>query len=216
MKRSKTAIWGILCGLLCAASVFLYTQNVADEATTARAEALARYGGEQLEVCVATRDITVGEKIDASNVTIKLWIADLLPEGAVRSFSDIAGKQATSTILAGEVVSRKRFEETATKIEIPYGFSALSVPAKDIQTVGGSIGAGMYVDVYATGVSTELLARNILVLSTSVESAEKRGNTSISWVTLAVRPESVQEIITASQKMELYFVLPATNTKGST
>ncbi|MCL2888959.1 MAG: Flp pilus assembly protein CpaB [Eggerthellaceae bacterium] len=215
MKRSKTAIWGILCGLLCAASVFLYTQNVQDEASTARAEALARYGGEQLEVCVATRDITVGEKIDSSNVATRLWIADLLPEGAVRSLSDVAGRQATSTILAGEVISKRRFEETAPKIEIPLGFSALSVPAKDIQTVGGSIGAGMYVDVYATGVSTELLVRNVLVLSTSAESSEKKTGASISWVTLAIRPDSVQEIIAASQKMELYFVLPASNAKGS-
>ncbi|MCL2826429.1 MAG: Flp pilus assembly protein CpaB [Eggerthellaceae bacterium] len=213
MKRPKTVVWGIVCGLLCAGAVFLYTQNVQGEAAAARAEALSRYGGEQVEVCVATRDIAAGDKVDATNAATKLWIADLLPEGAVRSLADISGKQATSAILAGEVISTKRFEETALSVEAPTGFCALSVPAKDIQTVGGSLCAGMRVDVYATGVTTELLAQDVLVLSTSVESADKKPNASISWVTLAIKPDAVQEIIAASQKMELYFVLPDSSKK---
>ena len=50
MKRSRTTIIGIACGLACAACVFAYAQGVRGEADAARAEALARYGGEQLEV----------------------------------------------------------------------------------------------------------------------------------------------------------------------
>ncbi|MCL1798648.1 MAG: Flp pilus assembly protein CpaB [Eggerthellaceae bacterium] len=215
MKRPKTIIGGILCGLVCAVSVFLYTQSVQSEAATARAEALARYGGEQLEVCVATRDIPVGDMVDGTNVTVRLWVADLLPEDAARSFTDISGRQATSTILAGEVVSMKRFEESISTVDVPVGLSALSVPAKDVQTIGGALCAGMCVDIYATGVSTDLLAENILVISTSAESSEKKAGASISWVTLAVKPGSVEEIIAASQKMELYFVLPGSAEKGS-
>ena len=52
MKRNRTAFAGIVCGFLCAACVLAYTQGVRGEAEAARAEALARYGGEQLEVCV--------------------------------------------------------------------------------------------------------------------------------------------------------------------
>ena len=202
--------------MLCALSVFLYTQSVSDEAAAARAEALARYGGEQIEVCVAARDIVAGDKIDGTNAATKMWIADLLPEGAVRSADDVFGKQATSTILAGEVISLKRFEEASSRIEVPTGFSALSVPAKDVQTIGATLSAGMHVDIYATGVNTELLAKDVLVLSTSAESAEKKNGTSISWVTLAIKPDSVQEIIAASQKMELYFVLPSPSERGNT
>ncbi|MCL1797832.1 MAG: Flp pilus assembly protein CpaB [Eggerthellaceae bacterium] len=216
MKRQKTILWGILSGLICAGSVFFYTQGVQNEAATARAEALARYGGEQLEICVATRDISAGDTVDVTNIATRLWVADLLPEDAVRSLADINGKQATSTILAGEVVSMKRFEESLSSVEVPVGFSALSVPAKEVQTIGGALCAGMHVDVYATGVSTELLAENILVVSTSAETSEKKAGASIAWVTLAVKPSSVQEIIAASQKMELYFVLPSSSEKGST
>ena len=69
MKRSRTTIIGIACGLACAACVFAYAQGVRGEADAARAEALARYGGEQLEVCVAKRDIAAGESPDDRNAS---------------------------------------------------------------------------------------------------------------------------------------------------
>lgn len=208
MKRSKTLIFGIVCGLLCAGAVLLYTQEVKANADEARAEALDRYGGEQIEVCVALRDIAIGEKIDATNTTTKLWVADLLPEGAIESFSEVSGKEATSLILSGEVLSEKRFLNSEKSWDIPEGLCVMSVPAKDVQTVGGSLAAGMKVDVYATGTTTELLAEEVLVITTNTDGDENSGSP-VSWVTLALEPKTVQEVISASQKMELYFVLPS-------
>lgn len=213
MKRSKTLIVGILCGLVCAVAVFLYTQGVKADADESRAEALERYGGEQIEVCVALRDIAVGEKIDATNTTTKLWVADLLPADAIRSFSEVSGREATSPILSGEVLSEKRFLDSEKTWDVPVGLCVLSVPAKDVQTVGGSLVAGMKVDVYATGASTDLLAEEVLVITTNTDGDESSGS-SVSWVTLALEPETVQEIITASQKLELYFVLPSGSEEG--
>lgn len=208
MKRSKTLIAGIACGLLCAAAVFLYTQGVKADADEARVEALERYGGEQIEVCVALRDIAIGEKIDSTNTATKLWVADLLPTDAIKSFSDASGKEVTSPIFTGEVLCEKRFTNTEKTWEVPEGLCVLSVPAKDVQTVGGSLVSGMKVDVYATGTSTDLLAAEVLVITTNTDGDESAGS-SVSWVTLALDPETVQEVISASQKMELYFVLPS-------
>lgn len=212
VRKSKSLIAGVVCGLICACAVFIYTQGVRSEVDIARAEALSRYGGEQIEVCVALKDIAVGEKVDASNTVTKLWVADLLPANAVQALSSISGKQVTSNILAGEVISEERFADHATEWSVPHGLCALSVPAKDIQTIGGSLVAGMEVDVYATGTSTELLAENVLVVTTNIDGEEGAGS-SISWVTLALDPEQVQEVIAASQKMELYFVLPGSQKK---
>lgn len=214
MKRTKTLIVGIVSGIICVVSVFLYTQDVHAEAEAARAEALSRYGGEQLEVCVATRDIGLGESVDTSNTTTKLWVADLLPEGAARSVTEIIGKQAASPILSGEVISVKRFEDGTPAIEIPEGLTVLSVPAKEVQTIGGLLSGGMRVDIYATGVDTTLLARSVLVVGTNLDSSDSKSNASLSWVTLALEQQSVEEIIAASQKMELYFVLPSSNKEG--
>lgn len=213
MKRSRTTIVGIACGLACAACVFAYMQGVRGEADAARAEALARYGGEQLEVCVAKRDIAAGETVDAGAVQTRMWVADLLPAEAFRSADDVVGKKASSTILAGEVLSGQRFRDAGSRLDVPEGLTALSVPAKDVQAVGGAISAGSQVDIYATGgTSTDVLASDVLVLATSAGSRES-SDAKVSWITVAVKAESVQEIVAAAQKTELYFTLPASGSE---
>ena len=60
MAINKTK-WGALaCGLCCALCVALYLASVRGEVDAARAEALERYGGDQVEVCVAKRDMAAG------------------------------------------------------------------------------------------------------------------------------------------------------------
>ena len=174
---------------------------------------LARYGGEQLEVCVAKRDIAAGETVDAGAVQTRMWVADLLPAEAFRSADDVVGKKASSTILAGEVLSGQRFRDAGNRLDVPEGLTALSVPAKDVQAVGGAIAAGSQVDIYATGgTSTDVLASGVLVLATSAGSRES-SDAKVSWITVAVKAESVQEIVAAAQKTELYFTLPASGSE---
>lgn len=217
MKRSRTTIVGIACGLACAACVFAYMQGVRGEADAARAEALARYGGEQLEVCVAKRDIAAGESVDASAIETRLWVADLLPAEAFRSSDDVVGRKASSTILAGEVLSEQRFRDAGAHLDVPDGLTAISVPAKDVQAVGGAIAAGSRVDMYAIGgTSTDVLASDVLVLATSAGTKGSSSDAKVSWITVAIGDESVQEIVSAAQKTELYFTLPASGSSEST
>ena len=204
MKQKQMMIIAIACGLLCAGCVALFMMGVHGEADAARAEALARFGGEQVEAYIATRDIVAGERVDLSAVETKLWVADLLPERAVRSGSDAVGKTATSTIYKGEVITEGRFEVGKDAIEVPAGKQAVSVPAKAVQAVGGAIRAGMSVDIYSSGgSSTTSLASGVTVLDSSVNSSGSDG-----WITFAVDPDKVQELIAASNKTTLYFTLP--------
>lgn len=212
MRRKRTIIIGVASGLVCAVCVLLYLQDVNGRAEEARAEALARYGGEQLEVCVAKRDIAAGEEVSASAVDLKLWVADLLPQDAVCDVSDVVGKKATSSIFEGEVISFKRFEETAASLDVPEGLSAVSVPAREVQAIGGALTPGMKTDVYAAGsTSTSMIVRGAFVVSTSASASGEQGASSVTWVVLAVEPERVQELIAAAQTAELYFVLPGEN-----
>ena len=207
-QRQMTAI-AIGCGVACAVCVAAFMASVQGKADADRAEALARYGGEQAEVCVATRDIAAGERVDLSAVETKLWVADLLPEDAIRANGDAVGKVATSSILKGEVVSAKRFESAHDTLDVPEGKAAVSVPAKAVQAVGGAVRPGMSVDVYSSGdTTTAAIARGVLVLATSVGESGSVSSSGSGWITLAVTPESVQEIIAASSKTSLYFVLP--------
>ena len=107
------------------------------------------------------------------------------------------------------MVSEKRFVGESKQLDIPHGMIAISVPAKEVQAVGGAIQSGMRVDMYATGgSSTDLVAENVLVLATSVDAAADTTEGSVAWITVALQPDLVQGIVAAAQEMELYFTLP--------
>lgn len=213
MRRRANLIAGVVCGAVCVAGILSYSADLRADVEAQRAEALARYGGEQVEVLVATSDIAVGETLDATNSEKRLWLGELVPDDAVVDSQDVAALPATSPIYAGEVVLERRFDEhESVALQVPDGKCAVSVPAKAVSAVGGSVGPGSYVDVYAaSGASTDLLASRVLVLSTSTTSDEKDSgkDADVTWVALAVEPDQVAEVITAAQKSELYFTLPA-------
>lgn len=210
MRRSKSVVFGSICGLCCMACVGLYLAQVNQQAALAHEEALARFGGDQVEVVVAQRDIAAGETIGDSSVEMKLWVASLLPEGALTNRSEVVGSQAGTSILKGEVISNRRLGAVSSSIEVPDGLTAVSVPARDVQAVGGALGVGSRTDVYAIGPNaTSVLAEDALVIATSAsDKGAASGSGSSSWVTLAVRPSQVEELITAAQNLELYFALP--------
>lgn len=209
MKQRRLTLVAIACGVLCAACVAAFLWSVQGEADAARAEVLARYGGEQVETFVATRDVAAGERLDASAVEGKLWIADLLPEGSVSDAALVVGRIATTSIFKGEVIVEKRFQEGQGALDIPQGMQAVSVPAKAVQAVGGAIRPGMSVDVYSSGSSgTTSLAQGVIVLATSMGESGSLVSNDTGWITLAVAPNRVEEIISASSKTSLYFALP--------
>ena len=201
MKRGAL-IAGLISGALCAGCVFAYSVQVRGEADEARIEAMQRYGGEQVDVLVATKDIYPGETVDASNAEVKTWLSDLLPSGCVTSFDDVKGVQAASLIISGEAISQRRFDSSGSGIDVPQGCVALSVPAEDVQAVGGALSAGDVVDVYATGSQTACIGKQIMVLATNVEHSSGT-KAKVSWVTLAVPVEQSQEFVTASQSISI-------------
>ncbi len=210
MAKGKTMALAIVCGVLCAAAVLLYLNDVSQGYERQRADALERYGGDQVEVCVATRDIAPGETLSDSNSMQRLWVADLLPDGSVSSASDIEGKAATSLIAAGEVVTQRRFAGTSDSLAVPEGMDAITVAVRQSQAVGGGLEAGARVNVYTAGdSSTKLLAQDVLVLQAS-STAKSSGD---AWVTVAIEPSKVEGFIAAMKKTDLYFALPGTSEK---
>ena len=79
------------------------------------------------------------------------------------------------------------------------------------------VSAGSSVDVYATGsAATQALARGVSVLATSAGTDDRQASGSaskVTWVTLAVDPNQVEELVSAAQKTELYLTLPGADAR---
>lgn len=211
-KQRKQSLIAIACGILAALCMFAYSASVQSEAALARAAAIKRYGGERVQVIVATRNIPTGSSIDETNAEIREWLVDFIPRGtAVQEFVDLDGLVAQCEIRANEPVLLERVGNGSSRITVPDGLAAASVASDDVLAVGGAISAGSIVDVYVESTSGEisLLGEHILVLETSTLESSK--NRQISWVTLAVRPASVSDLISASAKGTIHFVLPGNN-----
>lgn len=207
-QRKQTAI-AICCGVLTALCVFAYTATIKSEASMARAAAIQQYGGERVPVLVATKTIPIGGTVDESNATVQEWLVDFLPQGqAAQSHEQLEGLVAQSEIRVNEPILLERVGDGSSRITVPDGLAAASVASDDVLAVGGAIRAGSVVDVYVEAASGEItmIGERILVLETSTP--DDAGDKQISWVTLAVTPSSVSELISASARGTIHFVLP--------
>ncbi len=208
MRPNKSLVIALTCGLLCALCVGLYVGGLEQQSEQVRQEALARYGGDQLEVWVAARDLGPGDVIGANDVEERLWVADLLPAGAQTNQTVVIGQEVAAAIYEDEVITASRLGQQTLALDVPQGLSAISVPAGEVETVGGALMPGMRPDVYATGASaTTLLVERALVLEIS-KAEGTLGSSSNRWVTLAVPESSVEELVRAAQNLSLHFVLP--------
>ncbi len=210
MTRRRTWVIAAVCGVLCAVCIALYAQSLEQKYAEQREDALERFGGEQVGVCVATRDIVSGEELDQTNTTVRPWLAELLPEDAVEDLSSLGSTVVSEPIYAGEpIVEGRTGTVKRHAMDVPEGFAAVSVAAQDVSAVGGSIAPGVRVDVYAASeAGADVIARDVLVLETSSNAGADASSSGLSWVTLSVEPSFVEELIAASQRTKLYFAIP--------
>lgn len=217
MKRSVRLAVSVASGLAAFLLAGAYGDAVRTEASETRAEALAAYGGEIVSVCVATRDIEPGELLDESNVAVEDWIGYLLPQNAVTDPGDVMGDSATSSIPARAVISPVYLEERGDAIEVPRGRVAVSVATDSESAVGGAIAPGDAVDVYVSdaGVADRLCQARVIDTSAHRGGSEPVQGASIAWVTLAVEPERVSELLAATASGRISLTLPAPSSDRS-
>lgn len=211
MKRKTRLVWSIACGVAAAALVLVYVASVRAEAARAQQDALERYGGDLVSVCVATRDIEPGETIDEGNTRVEEWVASLLPNEALTSLADAHGKTATSRIPKRAPLSSAYFERRDGTIEVPRGKVAVSVASDPEHAVGGALERGERVDVYVSkdGVTDRLVSAEVLDTSALAD-----GGGDMNWVTLAVGESSVKELITAAVQGTVSLAVPSGRSSG--
>ena len=208
-EQRKQIFIALACGIVAALCVFAYTASIKSEASMARAAAIQQYGGERAQILIANSDIPIGTTIDERNASVQEWLVDLLPQGhAAQDYQQVAGQVAQVEIKKNEPILLERVGDGSSRITVPDGLAAASVSSDDVLAVGGAIRAGSVVDVYVETAKGEitLIGERILVLETSIP--ENAQSEKISWVTLAVKPTSVNELLSASTRGTIHFVLP--------
>lgn len=205
MKREVRIAISVIAGVAAAVVALVYVSSVRSEAQTAQQEALARFGGETAAVCVATRDIEPGEAFDDSNVALEEWASSLLPDDAVTSLADVVGKVATSQVPERAVLSPLYWKTQTDALDVPEGMVAVCVASDPAHAVGGALARGDDVDVYVSkdGIADRLTAARVLDTSSLAS-----GGGDLGWVTLAVLPSCVEELIASAAQAQVNLVMP--------
>ena len=164
MNKSKRIAISLVTGVLAALLCMVYGSSIRSQAEQVQAETLAKYGGDRVEVCVAARDIDVGETLDETNVITQEWLTSLLPRDAATELRQVRGDVTTSRIPKNAVICNVYTKAESRKLEVPKGKVAVSVAVDAEHSVGGATGVGSYVDVYVQkdGVTDRLCGAHVI------------------------------------------------------
>ncbi len=199
-------VFALACAVLAAMLCTVYAQHVQAETERERSEALERYGGETVNLVVATKNLSSGETVTKDEVTTKEWLSDLAPEGAKTDIDEVVGKRLTSAVASGSPLCSLAFEEPEGTAQVPDGHVALSLSSADRLGLPDGAATGARLLAYRMSDSgTSLISDDVRLLATGSE-GQRYGSSSI---TLAVLPSQVADILAASASGNLRLVVPA-------
>ena len=205
MDRRKRLLISAMAGIIAAVVSYAAISDARREADRVKREAMEQYGGDLIAVCVASREIEPGEKIDEGNTTVTEWASTLLPAGSIEGLSDAVGRTATARIPAHAPLAEAYFEHEEGAVDVPRGMVAVSVASDCEHAVGGAIERGERVDVYAQGDALADKLASAKVIDSNVLSA---GGGDVQWVTLAIRPSEVRELLAATSRGMVTLAVP--------
>ncbi len=182
-------------------------------------------------VVVATRNIEPKVMLTGKMLELKEFPADSVPIDAVTDVTEIVNLPTRAKIFKGDIMTSqkvfKNTEQAGFVGSIPPNCRAVAVNINDVTGVAGFAKPGDYVDVLLVerddGTATSsVLLQNVLLLSINksmgiYQPPEKEDETPINpsaraidnpaIATLALRPEDVLLLISASKLGEIYLVL---------
>lgn len=198
----------VACAALAALSFHSYANEVRAEADKVRSEAIAQYGGEVVELVVATKALEAGDVVEASDVKVREWLVDLAPSGAKTDIDDVVGKTVSVPAAKGAPLTTLNFRDANKTADVPSGYVAVAIPVSDKLGVSTEVASGSKVVAYrVTSEGSELVAADAQVLTSP--GTTSAATTSAKPMTLAVLPDDVSGVLAASSAGELRLVLPA-------
>lgn len=208
MSRRFRLVLCLACAVAVALSFMAYGNEVRAQEQSVRDEALARYGGEVVGLVASARPLDAGATVQRSDVEVRDWLVDLAPQGAITSLDDVVGRSLATPVAAGAPLCEVNFATDDGNLEVPSGYVALSVPMSDKIGLTRDTELGATVFAYRThDGSTSLIASNLVVLS--MPQRDTASPSLAGACTLAVLPNDVASVLSASSAGELRLVMPA-------
>ncbi|HYZ82921.1 MAG TPA: Flp pilus assembly protein CpaB [Bryobacteraceae bacterium] len=176
--------------------------------------------GEQKDIVLAAKPLSVGTTIKASDLRLGKMPADQYPKGAFAKIEEVIDRPVVSNILLDEAVLEGRLADRGSGIglapTIPVGMRAVTVRVTDVAGVAGFVLPGLRVDVLVTGRPpdedgqiTATCLQNMLVLSSGqTMQADPRGQPiNTPTVTLLATPEQAEILTLAGNSGSIQLVL---------
>jgi pilus assembly protein CpaB len=145
--RGLVVFLALILATLATAGVFMYSRGVKEDVQT---------GGTMVPVVVTKVDIPARSDLDQlikdDQFRIVQVPANVLVSGAVTSVDQLAGKNNSVAILAGEQIPAARISGNVPggALAIPEGMQAITVSLDASRGVAGAINAGDHVTIYGT------------------------------------------------------------------
>ena len=145
--RGLVVFLALILATLATAGVFMYSRGVKEDVQT---------GGTMVPVVVSKVDLPARTDLDQLIKDDQFRIiqvpASVVVDGAVTSVDQLAGKNNSVAILAGEQIPSARISGNVPggALAIPEGMEAITVSLDISRAVAGSINAGDHVTIYST------------------------------------------------------------------
>jgi pilus assembly protein CpaB len=222
MQLNKRAVWSLLIGLMLAVVAVVGVNRMLGRQPEVQASFKIS------SIVVAKQNLAFGTELAKTELTVREWPADSLPQGSFATLDDLLGdgkepRVVLKPIVQGEPVLMSKisgFGEKATMSTVlPQDKRAFSIRVNDISGVGGFLVPGDRVDVLLTrqieeknsdklDQVTDIILQNIVVRGIDQSADEDQNKPQVvKSVTVEVSPEDAQKLALAQQVGQLSLAL---------
>lgn len=215
MTKGKKAIFALLAlalslGLVASIAIFMYLRQVEQKEKSLKVATQP--------VVVASRDISRGETITDSRLTVVSWPKNNIPQGCVQEKQEVIGKLVKADIYAEEPILTYKLvsgDLGGLIMRIPEGKRAMTVRVNEASGVAGFISPDSRVDVLVTMdtggkkiKASKTILQNIPVLAIG-QKIEQKDNKPVvvPTVTLELLPQEAEKLSLASEEGKISLAL---------
>jgi len=197
-RRGPRLALAIALGLAASAGVFMYVNNIQQQAQVSARVAAQQATGQvttRAQVVVAKTNLAAQTVLSPDNVELRDVATEAVQPNAVSILTDVTGKVLSVPVVAGEQIVAYRLtspdQPDVKKFSdlVPAGKRAMSVTFTELSTAGGLIAPGDFVDVVGVFNASTLgkdqsmiLLQDVLVLAvaqnTSADQLPRQGGAS--------------------------------------